>query len=195
MTPWKYGTALSVHISTFDFYAVPLLAFKSILLKHPMVKNARMKLHKTSSTRLYIVPCCLKLSRSKFFCALAAALEASERAFLFMYYSRLDTWRARAYNLHTSIDRQLERDPLYTTKALLCPASSSSNSHFLCSPTTFQGGLSKTCTSLVQEWNICLFLISNASVRQASKQHFLPNLFLFRTAEGNPILAHLLLPL
>ena len=25
-----------------------------------------------------------------------------------MYYSGLDTWRARAYNLHTSIDRQLE---------------------------------------------------------------------------------------
>jgi hypothetical protein len=27
---------------------------------------------------------------------------------LFMYYSGVDTWRARAYNLHTSIDRQPE---------------------------------------------------------------------------------------
>lgn len=101
VTPWKYGTALSVHISTFDFYAVPLLAFKSILLRHPMVKNARMKLHKTSSTRLYML---FEIEQKQFF----VVLGASERAFLFMYYSRLDTWRARAYNLHTSIDRQLE---------------------------------------------------------------------------------------
>ena len=126
--------------------------------------------------------CCLKLSRSNFF----VVLGASERAFLFMYYSRLDTWRARAYNLHTSIDRQLEI-PSY--KGPFMPRLSVLQIATFYTTQPFKGGLKAlTCTSLVQEWNICLFLISNASV-----QFFLPNLFLFRTAEGNPILAHLLL--